>query len=1761
MFSSGDQDPTTTLSDSTKTDWARSPEIDAPELGIGSEGGKGDRGVQHRVLDLPTPSRRFRGRRGKRVPYGTACDFVHLGADAASGETDSNSVTYINGSGKICHKWNDDVELVFNDQGLELDAVASTGRLWIGKRQTLCTIRSAWMPPLSTDLPWAALKESTKAALVGMRVSQCIDPAFIEIHIDGSGSDDCAWSFCVLWAADDGEWAFAGALTGPVVTSSTLASFIGSAHHDSNAAEMSGFTWAFSFILQHATAGYTKCKVMYDSEFAAHAASGTWNVGEYTCLSKVENALFNMVQAVTTIELEHEKAHADLPFNELVDTLCTCFIEDLRDERQRCWYGDASWSPVYDLALQPAAAQWLFVPLLPPQHQTQYPLWYTDDDIFLSLEACPVARWGIPADIIGQKIDKFQADELHEADCNAACTSLPIKLVQINPCTLRDAAKRKSYFDQARSAGAHVLFLQEMRRRQYGISVENGFITASSAADKGGHGGCMISVSASLPFASDANGSLLPAKVVRDDVNILYGDPRTLIVRVAAPRFQSICVSIHGLDRDHGREEVHEAWRKTGDQLAKCLKKGDSVCCGIDGNCRIGRKNNNDTSIGDLLDVEARHDFVSDAMVLFARRFSLRIVNTYSHLSNGKAAGSLHTVQGIALRCDYLLVGQAVQVQDQSCEVWSWFRMSNMRPDHMPVSAVVSVLSQARPPVSRRRVAVYDRKAVKAACEDKADSEYAEQVARLEQHLRSLPPIPFFIDPSTHVFILDCHFLEGLQSIFPLVRARVKQGYISAATFALILEKGKLLHSLSAYGNRLKSSPIRFVVRFWAAVSIKSRRVKEPWWCRTRGFKPKWFCMQQHWTLKSVIRISIQVKEAKRQDFEKLCISQARSLEEAALENCTSKLFGLIKVLKPFQPRRDTRISGADEVPARSDAEERLIVRGEFRERLQGTDTTLTCMIQDDRSSCAANAVELKRIPLDINAVPSKQFVTRLHAKGRMNGLGEAGIGGEVSRLLPLVTSDLFLPVHFKAAFTMRLPIQWLGGALQELFKGKGSMSLITNFRDITLADLNGKHFGSFIRSCLYVAVQSLVGPSQHGSGCNGGTTDICHLGVSQLFSLARAKKSSAGVLFIDQVSAFARIGRRLALPDMPQSEEGWRLHVRSLGFSREESDQIIDGAMTVLQWQDAGASTHALKLLQKTHVKSWFSTDGLAGVVQFTLGTLAGTSLADLVFILCMAVVIRKLTADLKAADLISYLPTADVGRFYGADDSDWPLVTMLPLSAWVDDLTIPVLCHADHLFEKAIAVMDITWAAFTCHAMEVNMKAGKSEFLPLYAGPHALRARQREATLPKDADSATPTLLCKSVGADGKKIRLRVVKSYTHMGKRTVASGAQTEEITQRHNSTLPFANRLAWKFFRESRAAWDKKMLVASSLLLSKELYGAGSFPILVKGERQKLHSNVMSVIRKATETDMAGETASRPKLLNGDEDLRCKPELLSDAECLNIFECRAPYATVRFLRMRMSVRFALRAPVDLKVLVFAAFRDGRSWLKALQSDLTWANQCDPDFRYDLSGWFAFAYSEPQKARVMVRRICDSKAARSITIGEHLASITSLQEAHTCFCGRSFPSKPALDGHRATFHGAGAPEYRYCQPTGQCACCLVTFSNRKLLAHHMRYRSGWVCLVNTMRFVAPLSDLELKEARRCDRAVESMREKRGQPRYLADVPAFRSYGPLRQIVNLRGDEIDVSSNLHPFGPKRRKYRVASDEDDDQVDDEDPLACDEIR
>ena len=194
------------------------------------------------------------------------------------------------------------------------------------------------------------------------------------------------------------------------------------------------------------------------------------------------------------------------------------------------------------------------------------------------------------------------------------------------------------------------------------------------------------------------------------------------------------------------------------------------------------------------------------------------------------------------------------------------------------------------------------------------------------------------------------------------------------------------------------------------------------------------------------------------------------------------------------------------------------------------------------------------------------------------------------------------------------------------------------------------------------------------------------------------------------------------------------------------------------------------------------------------------------------------------------------------------------------------------------------------------------------------------------------------------------------------------------------------------------------------------------------------------------------------------------------------------------------------------------------------------CDRTATYTLAQWLSFARTEPAAARRLVRKICDGVEARRISLDE-LGSKANVATLFTCFCGTSFSSKAALDGHKGTFHKLDNPINYFAAVSNMCECCRVQFSIKHLLMCHLT-RGAPTCLFHHIALGLMITDKQLVDIRREERVLRAAREKAGLPQRLAVTPAHRVSGPLTRMFSLDGSLVPDSSNLHPFGPQKRKY-----------------------
>ena len=163
---------------------------------------------------------------------------------------------------------------------------------------------------------------------------------------------------------------------------------------------------------------------------------------------------------------------------------------------------------------------------------------------------------------------------------------------------------------------------------------------------------------------------------------------------------------------------------------------------------------------------------------------------------------------------------------------------------------------------------------------------------------------------------------------------------------------------------------------------------------------------------------------------------------------------------------------------------------------------------------------------------------------------------------MPRKVAQLYHTVVAKAIAQLRPPIQWRGGMLSEIFKGKGSSSTCSSYRDINLADHTATIFGKTIRTSLMPALSDVTCATQFGSGLHGGETAIAHLCLRSFFEIGRLMKKTVATLFLDIVTAFASMVRRIVF-DVDEGDEVWLNKLSAAGYNDEDIATIYKDICT----------------------------------------------------------------------------------------------------------------------------------------------------------------------------------------------------------------------------------------------------------------------------------------------------------------------------------------------------------------------------------------------------------------------------------------------------------------------------------------------------------------------------------------------------------------------------------------------------------------------
>ena len=178
-----------------------------------------------------------------------------------------------------------------------------------------------------------------------------------------------------------------------------------------------------------------------------------------------------------------------------------------------------------------------------------------------------------------------------------------------------------------------------------------------------------------------------------------------------------------------------------------------------------------------------------------------------------------------------------------------------------------------------------------------------------------------------------------------------------------------------------------------------------------------------------------------------------------------------------------TRVFNDAGVLSQSYEEERYAFREYFCKLMQGTESSFEEVVVKDRITSAD-----KYSGLDFSScwkpIPSPTDVVNMKLLANANkAIGENCRVGRTDKFFPLTMLKVSYPLVVKTYVRLQPAIQWKGGMIHEIFKNKGLHSNRSGYRDVLLADDEGKQICKHIRRIFVPRARQLVFSTQYGGG------------------------------------------------------------------------------------------------------------------------------------------------------------------------------------------------------------------------------------------------------------------------------------------------------------------------------------------------------------------------------------------------------------------------------------------------------------------------------------------------------------------------------------------------------------------------------------------------------------------------------------------------------------------------------------------------------
>lgn len=594
-----------------------------------------------------------------------------------------------------------------------------------------------------------------------------------------------------------------------------------------------------------------------------------------------------------------------------------------------------------------------------------------------------------------------------------------------------------------------------------------------------------------------------------------------------------------------------------------------------------------------------------------------------------------------------------------------------------------------------------------------------------------------------------------------------------------------------------------------------------------------------------------------------------------------------------------------------------------------------------------------------------------------------------------------------------------------------------THICDDIVKDFFAKAYHAILRASLKAPLSQAASAAQCG-GIDGRGADIASWRLCQTQLYLIHSGISYAILFVDVKAAFDTLCRDIVFQGSAELPYGSSMH-------------------------NAGVDPVAARLAVESHTGTWFSLRGSGQTSSFTRGCQQGDPLGDITYNIFMAHLLKVLRAELELQGLLTAVTCKVADNIFdtcGEDSVDKSLTDV----SYLDDLAIFITADmADQLIHRIRRVMQVVLDTYDKFNTELNLGPNKTALVVRFAGRGARQQRQH---LAHDLQGSLPVPHRDAV------VHVPIVVTYKHLGRVVAADGRFAPEAKNRAKDLWRTLAKEQRSFFRNVAVPQQKRLQVLRAIILSKVMYGAGTWSTITDEHCRVLQRPVLQALRAI------GGYSYRPQA-----------QMLSDEEVMQALSFPSIQALVMCARARFFARL-MRHPSDgVRTIVQRTRGVVGSWAHTVLANIAVIRffspqlQDMPDPRSHAGRWETFVKSFPAAWKTIISRFTQSPG---LLFGLADQGEAAADGEFLCVsCGFECPSLVGLAMHRRQRHAVIAPQRLRAQGS-VCRVCRLDFGTRpRLMAHWRRTPKCWsVAMMHDppmpIDLVAQLDEADKTEAR---------------------------------------------------------------------------------